>query len=134
MSVFVLIASALMLMSCSSQETHQDTTQQKSWQNVSAEEFKALINENDGTVLDVRTKKETDAGYIEGAAFLDFYHESFEARIKTLNLAKPVYVYCRSGGRSSKAAAMLIEHGFTQVYNLDGGFKAWEKKGYKVAK
>ena len=132
----LLIFIPFIVVSCSSQESskelNEDSTQRASFQNVKVEKFKSLVDENGGTLLDVRTKEETDAGYIEGAAFLDFYNDSFEERLKTLNLAKPVYVYCRSGGRSSKAAAMLIDLGFKEVYNLDGGIKAWNKKGYKV--
>lgn len=38
---------------------------------------------------------------------------------------KELVVYCRSGRRSDAAASFLIEHGFTNVLNLDGGILAW---------
>lgn len=46
----------------------------------------------------------------------------------------PVYVVCRSGKRSFKAAQLLIEVGFTSVYNVEGGMLAWEAKGLPVVK
>ena len=42
-----------------------------------------------------------------------------------LNKDEPVYIFCRSGNRSQKARQIMLEHGFTQVYDLDGGYNAW---------
>ena len=39
---------------------------------------------------------------------------------------KPVYLYCRSGARSQKAARKLIDMGFEKVYDLKGGFMRWK--------
>lgn len=39
-----------------------------------------------------------------------------------------VYIMCRSGARSAKAAALLQNNGFDNVYNLKGGMKAWAKE------
>jgi rhodanese-related sulfurtransferase len=38
---------------------------------------------------------------------------------------QPVYLICRSGGRSALAAESLQRMGFTQVYSVDGGMQAW---------
>ncbi|VAV83833.1 hypothetical protein MNBD_BACTEROID02-1730, partial [hydrothermal vent metagenome] len=38
------------------------------------------------------------------------------------------YLYCRSGGRSRKAAKILAEMGFKEIYDLKGGYMAWEKQ------
>jgi rhodanese-related sulfurtransferase len=40
----------------------------------------------------------------------------------------PVFVYCRSGGRSGKAAKKMKEKGFKSVYNLEGGIIAWQRE------
>ena len=39
---------------------------------------------------------------------------------------EPLYIYCRSGNRSSKAAAQLTEAGFKKIIDLKGGYKAWK--------
>ena len=46
---------------------------------------------------------------------------------------KPVAVYCRSGKRSKKAAAILSEKGY-KVFELDKGFNSWEEAGKEIEK
>jgi rhodanese-related sulfurtransferase len=44
-----------------------------------------------------------------------------------LNKNKPVYVYCRSGARSQRAARKLVEMGFLKIYDLEGGYMSWAR-------
>ena len=60
----------------------------------------------------------------------DFKEKAFEG----LDKSKPVLVYCASGGRSAKSAKIYKEAGFTKVYNLLGGFRAWSAKGLNIEK
>jgi len=43
---------------------------------------------------------------------------------------KPIITYCKAGVRSANAAAILVENGFTQVYDMGGGTTEWIDKGY----
>ena len=43
-----------------------------------------------------------------------------------------IVLYCRSGNMSTTAAQDLVQAGFTNIYNLDGGFRAWEAAGHEV--
>jgi rhodanese-related sulfurtransferase len=43
-----------------------------------------------------------------------------------------IFVYCRSGRMSAIVAQELMQAGYTNVWNLDGGFSAWEQAGYTV--
>lgn len=45
---------------------------------------------------------------------------------------RPVIVYCTSGMQSGKAATALKKQGFTNVYQLKGGFQAWQSAGFPV--
>jgi len=54
------------------------------------------------------------------------------------NLAKlprkdaAIVIYCRSGGMSVQAAATLAAAGYTEVYDLKGGFNAWKAAGHRL--
>lgn len=101
--------------------------------NVSPQEFKQLSENEPGIILDVRTPGEVAEGVIPGAVTIDWLGDDFEGKVKALDKSKPIYVYCKSGGRSSSACAKMDGLGFTEVYNLSGGIMAWENAGFKTA-
>lgn len=45
-----------------------------------------------------------------------------------------IVLYCRSGNMSTDAAEQLVKLGYTNVYELDGGFNAWEVAGLAIEK
>ncbi|REG90795.1 thioredoxin domain-containing protein [Flavobacterium aquicola] len=91
-----------------------------------SEKIKATPN---AQILDVRTPDEYATGHIENSDNVDFLSSSFVLKTDKYDKTKPVFVYCKSGGRSAKASAKLAELGFTSVYNLDGGMLKWEAAG-----
>lgn len=80
-------------------------------------------------VLDVRTPEEFAAGHLEGAVMIDFQSPTFAADVVGLGEDTPVFVYCRSGNRSAQAVATMVQLGFTDITELDGGVVAWEAAG-----
>ncbi len=110
------------------------TQSQNVVEKVDAEKFKQLVESGEGILLDVRTPEEVAQGYINGASTIDFYDENFESKVNMIQKDKPVYVYCKAGGRSSQAAEMMKKNGFKKVYNLEGGMNAWNGKGFPVTK
>ncbi|RYD21417.1 MAG: rhodanese-like domain-containing protein [Verrucomicrobiaceae bacterium] len=85
-------------------------------------------------IVDARTPDEWSEGYIKGAKLVT-YPDDFAAKAaKAVDPEKPVLVYCRSGGRSAKAAQLLRDAGFKDVRDLAGGIIAWEKDGKPVVK
>lgn len=81
-------------------------------------------------LLDVRTVEEVNAGALAGAINI-VYDEAFAEKLGNLE-HKPIFVYCGSGIRSAKAAAILKEKGYDSVYEMDGGMKAWKAAGLPV--
>lgn len=80
------------------------------------------------TLIDVRTPEEYAQGHLVNAMNIDWNGDDFAAQAAKLDKETPVFVYCRSGGRSSAAAESLRGIGFT-VYDMQGGITKWQKIG-----
>ena len=127
--LMVLGAVIIALAGCQAQQK-----QNGSFTNLSASEFKDQIQKVEGIVLDVRTPDEIAQGKIGDATEINFYEDDFIQKASKLPKDQPIYVYCAAGGRSSKAANMLLEQGFTKVYNLDWGIGSWNQNGFELKK
>jgi rhodanese-related sulfurtransferase len=133
-SILLMSLLSVMTVACAqtsestSENTTSETANNQIAQDLNAEDFKSKIESNKGVVLDVRTADEVAEGKIEGAINIDYYSDSFKDEVAKLDKNEPVYVYCRSGGRSSKSMAILKDMGFTEVYNLLGGYSNWPFK------
>ncbi|HET8886087.1 MAG TPA: rhodanese-like domain-containing protein [Salinimicrobium sp.] len=103
-----------------------EAQQKKGVKIISPEEAKtAMAAEEELVLVDVRTPEEFAEGNIEGAKNINIYDADFEAQMQQLDKEKPVYIYCRSGARSAKAANQLQEMGFKEIYDIEGGFLNW---------
>lgn len=99
---------------------------------VTPEEMQSLLEMEDIQLVDVRTPEERLEGYIENSQNIDYNSPTFDADILKLDKNKPVILYCKSGGRSSKCAEKLKEAGFVKIYDLKGGITQWEFEGFKI--
>lgn len=97
-------------------------SQEKGMHNVPVSEFQIFETLSKKALLDVRTPQEFNKGHVEGARNIDYFSKSFKSELDKLDKSIPVYVYCRSGGRSAKAMQIMKEMGFVTIYNLQGGF------------
>ena len=101
---------------------------------VDVTEFKKLVEGGEGEILDVRTPEEVAGGYINGAKHINIYDADFKSKLAELDKEKPVYVYCKSGGRSGTAMEEMKAMGFKAIYNLDGGIGAWNDAEFEKVK
>jgi len=81
-------------------------------------------------LLDVRTPEEYAEGHIAGAKLIPV--QVLAEHLNEVPKDKQVYIYCKSGGRSSRASKLLASNGFTNIENIKGGFDAWKAAGYPV--
>lgn len=125
MKNFFIIALAMLFSftSCQSQTS-------KNTQVLEASAFAEKIkNTPNAQILDVRTPQEFAGDHIENAKNVNWLNADFVTNAATLDKTKPVFVYCKSGNRSNKAATKLSEMGFTTIYDLQGGILKWEAAG-----
>ena len=86
-----------------------------------------LENDPNAVILDVRTEEEWNDGIIPNAVLNDIYKgQGFLYRLEELDKTKNYYVYCKAGGRSAQACAIMNQMGFETTYNLEGGFSNWK--------
>ena len=97
---------------------------------LSYDDFKNQINNDNVLLFDIRTMDEFNSGHLKGSINIDFYEEKlFDKFFKKVNKSKPIYIYCRSGNRSKKSSEKLKKLGFVKIFDLEGGYKNWIKKG-----
>ncbi|MDD0854262.1 rhodanese-like domain-containing protein [Halobacteriovorax sp. GB3] len=98
-------------------------------------ELKKLIDTNENLLLvDCREQDEWDAGHIKEAKFvpLSRFQELFESELPSKD-AK-IIMQCRSGKRSMNACMFLMEQGYEDLTNLEGGILAWQENGFEIVK
>lgn len=110
------------------------------FENVSVQEAKEMVEKGDIFVLDVRTPDEFNSSHIKGATLIPVSN-AFGSNLSSESLLKAridevpkkkILVYCRTGRRSDTASTMLVNAGYSQVYNMAGGITAWIDAGYPV--
>lgn len=95
-------------------------------------QFEQLIKKPDGVLLDVRTQSEYKNGHIANSGQLNYYAFDFRKKLLLLSKDEPIYLYCNTGYRSEKAAKILLENGYKNVYNLEHGIMDWELQNLPV--
>jgi rhodanese-related sulfurtransferase len=83
-------------------------------------------------VLDVREPFEFAEGHVAGSVLVPL--GTIAARVGDFPKDAPVYVFCRSGNRSLQAAQTLVDAGYTDVRNVEGGIIAWNNARLPVAR
>lgn len=106
-------------------------TKEKAYKNLNINDFKAEMKAN-SILIDVRTPGEFKNGKIANAQNINVASFDFLKEARTLDSSKNILVYCKSGGRSARAANMLTKIGFENVAHLVGGINAWESQGEKI--
>jgi len=93
--------------------------------------FKQKLS-TDIVLVDVRTPEEFASGFITGAVNIDFKSPDFDHKLDSLDKSQTYMLYCASGARSSKAAALMRAKGFDAVSTLEGGLNAWAEAGLSL--
>lgn len=87
------------------------------------------IQDTDYILVDVRTTEEYESGHIQDAVNFDFYSDSFQKEILSLDKSSSIILYCRTQNRSTKTANFLKENGYKEITIIEGGITSWVKSG-----
>jgi rhodanese-related sulfurtransferase len=115
--------------------------------NVSVNDAKNMIEEGNVFILDVRTPDEFHAAHIKGAVLIPVtslknppgepilsYEYLLANRTDELpdDCNTKILIYCKTGTRSTNASKVVVNAGYSNVYNMNEGIKVWIDAGYPV--
>ncbi len=100
------------------------------WTNITSDTLASKLGTKDFTLVNVKTP------YIGEIAGTDLYIPYTDLAARSAELpadkAAPIVVYCRSGAESAIASQTLLDLGYTNIENLDGGMSAWVASGRQL--
>ena len=132
MKYFVLFL--VFLIACSPQVVQQPEQKAVDFKNLPPEQVKALLDQKEELglfVLNVHTPYE---GELENTDEIIEDWENIAAHVDQLPSDKsaPILAYCRTGRMSLSAVKQLQDLGYTNLYHLNGGMKAWDAQGLPI--
>tara|TARA_B100000459_G_scaffold20384_1_gene10054 strand:- start:19 stop:366 length:348 start_codon:yes stop_codon:yes gene_type:complete len=96
--------------------------------------FSSIVFSDEPLVIDVRSLEEVKTGIIQDAIHIEWTEIDKEITKIGLTKDQTIYLYCRSGNRSGKAAAILEKIGYTNAINAGGITEAAKKLDRKIVK
>lgn len=117
---FAVALSVLFLTAC----TAEGEDAQNSFQKITSQEAKAMMEEGNVVIVDVRTKEEYEEGHILNAVNIPNETIGDQAPQELSDREAVILVYCRSGRRSADAAGKLSGLGYEKIYDF-GGILDW---------
>jgi rhodanese-related sulfurtransferase len=93
-----------------------------------------LINRQNAVILDLRESNEYAAGRLPNALHIPLGQLATRGQELAKFIGRPIIAYCERGQRSRAAAGALAKLGFTEVFTLQGGLRAWSDAGMPLEK
>jgi len=126
-AIFLLSSFSSILLVVAEEQAYQNITVDTAYKMIKKEKkFPDII------ILDVRDQYEFDMGHLYDAILIPY--ADLEARISELEeyVNIDIIIYCKAGGRSQLASELLVNCGFTRIYNMLGGIFAWIDANYPI--
>jgi rhodanese-related sulfurtransferase len=120
-NLFLLIAFIFIITGCSFQKPDYLKV-------ITATELNQIMQNEDIFLVDVHTPEQQ---HIKGTDFFIPYNEIGKYKDKfPKDKTTAIYLYCEAGPMGNAAARSLYELGYRNLFNLEGGTKAWRKAGF----
>jgi rhodanese-related sulfurtransferase len=137
--MIIVMLLALLLSGCGAKGSTETSTttlgaevdvQGGSYRDVSVSELQAMLEDKDFVFVNVHIPFEGDIPNTD----LSIPYNEIEAHLDELPAEKnaKIVLYCRSDRMSNIAAEKLVSLGYTNIWNLEGGFNAWENEGLPI--
>lgn len=125
----------LVIVSCNNAQKTNDKAMTQTIEVVAPKAmYEILLNDPSAQLVDVRTKDEFAVSHLKDAQNICVTDNDFKQKVAFLDRSKPVYVYCKKGGRSAQASKILKQMGFTKIFDLQGGITNWEQQQLSTQK
>jgi rhodanese-related sulfurtransferase len=95
--------------------------------NITVPQLQMMLEQKDFPLINVHVPFQGDLPLTDASIAFDQIAQHLDQLPADKNA--PVVLYCRSGRMSVDAATVLAGMGYTRVYNLVGGFNAWNQAG-----
>ena len=130
------LAMILATAACASSGAEQNTTAADSAKNsdgytdITVDQLNQMMESKDFTLVNVHIPYEGDLPNTD----LSIPYNDLESHLDHLPEDKnaPLVLYCRSGSMSTQAAETLVDLGYTNIMEVDGGMNAWRSAGYDL--
>jgi rhodanese-related sulfurtransferase len=94
-----------------------------------------LKSADNAVIIDVRKNKDYRKSRIEGAINIEHpVPEEYFANPGVIDIHSSLFIYCYAGYSSRKAAVIFYDHGYRNIYSLEGGFMKWKSKKMPIDK
>ncbi|WP_456378566.1 rhodanese-like domain-containing protein [Lutibacter sp.] len=135
--LLLLVTFSIIQISCDTNKKSKEITNNSINQNKQGIVYLLTPNEfleqsKGNIVVDIRTPYEFKRGHIKGAVNINYYDRNFTNNFAKFKKDQPIFLYCRSGNRTSSATKKLAKLGFLKIYDLKGGVQNWLRNNNQI--
>ncbi|WP_338765671.1 rhodanese-like domain-containing protein [Bernardetia sp. ABR2-2B] len=136
-TALLILISLLMLVIQNSKAQNTEKMNNPKVIQITPQEALQLLEKDSAIMIDVREIEELEILSYDVDKVINIplgAINNFEKQVEDVSENRKIIMVCRSGRRSQKAAQILLQKGYSAVYNLKGGIIEWEKQQMKVKK